>query len=271
MTENAHTLLKLTPLEGGGQIAALILHRPAQANAFSAQMMDEIKHHVESLKTRADLRCLVITGSGKHFSAGADLDWMRSSARLSLDENIKDASKLRSMFEALTSLHTPKIAAIKGAVYGGAVGLVACCDFAIALQSAKFCLSETKLGLLPAVIAPYVARKMRPGALRRAALTARVFDALEAKDLGLIEVTTDDLDAAVLAEVNGILACGPEAQKSLNGLFDILRSRGNAQCDETVQAIAKARTGAEGQAGLAAFFEKSAPPWIQSLSSLTLS
>jgi methylglutaconyl-CoA hydratase len=267
MTEAAHTQLKFTDLDGGGAIATLLLDRPNQANAFSAQMMDEITRHLLSLKDRHNLRLLVIAGAGKHFSAGADLEWMRSSAKLSFDDNIKDATRLRSMFEALTSLQVPKIAAIKGAVYGGAIGLAACCDFAVALDSAKFCLSEAKLGLLPAVIAPYLARKMRPGQLRRAALTARLFDAHEAKDMGLIEVVAADLDAAVLAEINAILACGPAAQKSMNRLFDQLREQGYAQCDETVQAIAKARTGPEGQAGLTAFFDKSTPPWIKTLSS----
>ena len=267
MTEAAHTQLKFTALDGGDEIATLLLNRPSQANAFSAQMMDEITMHLLSLKERAGLRALVITGAGKHFSAGADLEWMRSSAKLSFDENIKDATRLRSMFEALVGLSIPKIAAIKGAVYGGAVGLVACCDFAVALESAKFCLSETKLGLLPAVIAPYLARKMRPGQLRRAALTARVFDAHEAKDIGLVEVVASDLDAAVLTEMNALLACGPAAQKSVNELFETLRDRSNVQCDETVQAIAKARTGSEGQAGLAAFFEKSVPMWVKTTSS----
>jgi len=267
MTESAHTQIKFTALDGGDEIATLLLNRPDQANAFSAQMMDEITQHLLSLKNRPKIRLLVITGAGKHFSAGADLEWMRSAAKLSFDENIKDATRLRSMFEALIDLHLPKIAAIKGAVYGGAVGLVACCDFAVALDSAKFCLSEAKLGLLPAVIAPYLARKMRPGQLRRAALTARVFDANEAKDMGLVEVVSSELDADVVKEINAVLACGPQAQKSVNQLFETLRGLGHPQCDETVQAIAKARTGTEGQAGLNAFFDKSVPPWVKTLSS----
>ena len=267
----AHTTLSFTSLKGGGRTAKLLLNRPDQANAFSAQMMDEISAHVATLKAQNDVRVLVVTGSGKHFSAGADLGWMQSSAKLSFAENLRDAERLRSMFEALANLEIPKIAAIRGAVYGGAVGLVACCDFAVADSAAKFCLSEAKLGLLPAVIAPYLLRKMKLGQLRRLALSGTVFTANEAKDFGLIELICanqgdDDLEQAVKKEINALLACGPEAQKSILRLFESLRSKGNPQSEDTVEAISKARTGAEGQAGLGSFFSKVAPPWSRSLS-----
>jgi methylglutaconyl-CoA hydratase len=268
-----HTTLSFTSLTGGGRVAKLLLNRPDHANAFSAQMMDEITAHVATLKAQGDVRVLVVSGAGKHFSAGADLAWMQASAKLSLAENLKDAERLRSMFEALSTLGIPKIAAIRGAVYGGAVGLVACCDFAVAHPSAKFCLSEAKLGLLPAVIAPYLLRKIKIGQLRRLALTGIVFSGLDAKEFGLIEVisgpqegpSSDDLEVAVNTEINALLACGPEAQKALLQLLEELRSKGNPQADETIHAIAKARTGAEGQAGLGSFFSKTPPPWTRSL------
>ena len=267
-----HTTLSYASLKGGGRTARLTLNRPDQANAFSAQMMDEISAHVAALKNQNDVRVLVVTGAGKHFSAGADLGWMQASAKLSFAENLRDAERLRSMFEALANLEIPKIAAIRGAVYGGAIGLVACCDFAVADSKAKFCLSEAKLGLLPAVIAPYLLRKMRVGQLRRMALSGSVFSSSDAKEFGLIEIIctnqgasqdSDDLEVVVTSEINALLACGPEAQKSMLHLFETLRSKGNPQGDETVQAISKARTGSEGQAGLGSFFSKTAPPWAR--------
>lgn len=272
-SDKFHTTLSFTSLSGGGRIAKLLLSRPNHANAFSPQMMDEITAHVATLKAQTDVRVLVVSGAGKHFSAGADLAWMQASAKLSLAENLKDAERLRSMFEALATLGIPKIAAIRGAVYGGAVGLVACCDFAVAHPSAKFCLSEAKLGLLPAVIAPYLLRKIKIGQLRRLALSGIVFSGIDAKEFGLIEVisgpqegpSSDDLELAVNTEVNSLLACGPEAQKAILQLLEELRSKGNPQADETIHAISKARTGAEGQAGLGSFFSKTPPPWTRSL------
>ncbi len=265
MSQQNQTRLEYTVLEHGGRIAHLILNRPDQANAFSAQMMEEITEHAVTLSTLSDVRVVILSGSGKHFSAGADLSWMKSSSELNYEANIDDAARLRKMFEALISLECPKVAAIRGAVYGGAVGMVACCDFAIADESSKFCLSEARLGLLPAVIAPYLLRKMNPGQLRRLALTSRPFDVNDAKQFGLIEVATSDLDDSVHEEVKTLLSCGPEAQKAINRLFDSLRNHNNLQSDETVQAIAKARTSAEGQAGLKCFFSKTSAPWIRSV------
>lgn len=266
MTKTAHTKLDFIALSGGGRIGTLLLNRPESANAFSAQMMEEITEHFSSLSKLNDVRALVVTGEGKHFSAGADLNWMQSAAKLSFEENISDAEKLRAMFEAIVNLQIPKIAAIKGAVYGGAVGLVACCDFAIAHEQARFCLSEAKLGLLPAVISPYLMRKMRPGQLRRLSLTATVFSANEAKEYGLVEVVASDLEQSLNSELGNILACGPEAQQAINKLFNHLRENGADQCDDTVQAIAKARTGNEGQAGLNSFFTKTTSPWLRTIS-----
>ncbi len=266
MTHSTHTKLEYKDLAGGGCVATLTLNRPDQANAFSAAMMDEITAHCASLSRQTDVRVLVLTGSGKHFSAGADLSWMQAAAKLSFDENIKESERLRSMFEGLAGLTIPKVAAIRGAVYGGAVGLVACCDFAVASDTAKFCLSEVKLGLLPAVIAPYLLRKMKPGQLRRLALTGKVFSGAEALDCGLAEVVSSDLDSALRTEINALLAGGPEAQKAINNLFDTLRAKNNPQGDDTVRAISKARAGAEGQAGLGSFFTKSTAPWIRTIS-----
>jgi methylglutaconyl-CoA hydratase len=266
MADHAHAKLSFLQLAGGGRIARLELNRPEQANAFSSQMMEEITKHALDVAQATDVRALVMSGHGKHFSAGADLNWMQASAKLSYEENVTDATQLRSMFESIANLPIPKIAAVRGATYGGAVGLVACCDFAIATESARFCLSEAKLGLLPAVIAPYLLRKMSPGHLRRLALTSRVFDAKEAKEAGLIEViATGELDDAVKTELNSLLACGPEAQRAIHKLLNHLRDHAARQGDETVAAISKARTSPEGQSGLASFFTKTNAPWVRIL------
>ena len=269
-----HTKLefyKVRDDQGGETIAALILSRPEHANAFSAQMMDEIKFHVETVGRQAGCRALIITGAGKHFSGGADLAWMQASAKLSYNENVKDSSRLATMFEAVANLPLPKVALVRGAVYGGALGLIAACDFAIAHEAAKFCLSEAKLGLLPAVISPYLARKMNPGQLKRHALTGRVFLAPEAKLFGLIEcIAGEDFEQVVQTELNALLNCSPEAQKAINRLFATLRQRKFEQIDETVDAIATARTGKEGQAGLAAFFDKKPAPWLTTIPDASL-
>lgn len=261
------TKLEFKSLAGGGRIAYLELNRPEQANAFSAAMMVEITDHLKALAQTTDVRSLVITGSGKHFSAGADLNWMKTSAKLSYDENIKDASKLLEMFESLSNLPIPKIAMIRGAAYGGAVGIVACCDYAIAAQDARFCLSEARLGLLPAVIAPYLLRKMKVGMLKRFALSGIVFSADDAFDAGLVEIVTDSPDQKLLEELNSLLSCSPTAQHSINQLFTSLRENAYKQTHQTVDAIAKARTGKEGQEGLNCFFSKTEPPWLREIES----
>lgn len=265
MSQQKQTSLVFTELDKGGKIAHLTLNRPEQANAFSAQMMEEITQHAIHLSTLNDLRIVILSGSGKHFSAGADLAWMKQSAELSYEQNIEDAAKLRKMFESLVAIDCPKIAVVRGAVYGGALGLIACCDFAIADETSKFCLSEAKLGLVPAVIAPYLLRKMNPGQLRRMALTSRAFDVNDAKQFGLIEIISPDLGDSLYEEVKSLLSCGPEAQRSINRLFDSLRLKNYAQCDDTVQTIAKARSGQEGQEGLKSFFAKNAAAWVRSI------
>ncbi len=267
MTTPKTTTFELKSLAGGGRIARLELNRPEQANAFSSAMMTEITEHLKSLAAMTDVRALVITGSGKHFSAGADLNWMKTSAKLSYDENIKDASKLLEMFESLFNLTIPKIALIRGAAYGGAVGMIACCDYAIASQEAKFCLSEVKLGLLPAVIAPYLLRKMKAGMLKRFALTGMVFSARDAFEAGLVEIVTDSPDQKLADELSALLTCSLTAQTSINQLFASLRENAFKQSHQTVEAIAKARTSKDGQDGLSCFFSKTEPPWLRKLES----
>ena len=250
------------------EFATLFLNRADAANAMSAELMDAITTSLTEVQQRHTCRALIIGGKGKHFSAGADLNWMKASAQLSHQENIVDAQRLTAMFETLAGLSIPTISVVRGAAYGGAVGLVACCDVSIAVDSAKFCLSEARLGIAPAVIMPYLARKMHPGQLRRLSLSAQVFSGSEAKEFGLVEQVGSDaqLDAIVRQELNALFTCGPIAQAEIKTLIEDVKKNGGKQGSYTADVIAKLRTGSEGQAGLTAFFAKTPPPWNLSVS-----
>lgn len=266
----AVTDLSWIPVNGPAKakVAVLSLARPEAANAFSAELMTELTAHLKGLAKDPDLRAMILTGKGKHFSAGADLGWMKASATLTQDENKRDAKNLIDLFEALYNMPVPTIAVIKGAAYGGAVGLAACCDYAVAAEGARFCLSEVKLGLMPAVILPYLARKIQAGQLRRLGLSARVFGAAEAAEFGLVQrvCSEDELTEVLKDELSLILQCSPQAQRELKILQHQLMLTGNAQSDLTVQAIAALRTSVSAQAGLKSFFEKTEPPWKIDLS-----
>lgn len=246
-----------------GFIGFLTLSRPKHANAFSGEMMTEISHHLERAATNKRLRLLVVHALGKHFSAGADLGWMKESAKLSLSENLEDSGKLTKMFEQLANFPTTTLAIAKGAVYGGAVGILASCDIVLGYESSRFCLSEVKLGLLPGVILPYIMRKMSPAKVKRYGLTGKVFQARDAEKCGLIdEVLTPSLETTeILAEISNLLQAGPEAARKLKQLILEVESEAMPQKIDYQQAISKARVGTEGQNGLGAFFKKSSPDW----------
>ena len=266
---NKHATLDFLSLSDSSDetIAILSLNRERSANAFSAQMMAEITDYALQVKKTSSCRLLCIVGRGRHFSAGADLEWMKSAAGLSLEQNIEDASRLKDMFESVAQLPIPKIAFVKGAAYGGAVGLVAVCDYVVASDDAKFCLSETKLGLLPAVIAPYLGRKINLSNLNRCALTGMVFSSSEAHLAGLVAsvVPADQWHEKITAELAQLLSAGKNAQSSFVKLLASLRQDGFAQSVETVKSIAHARVDKEAQEGLASFLLKQKPNWIRSV------
>lgn len=263
------TELVFTAIGGGrqGRIAVLSLSRPDAANSFNAAVISECVAHLKTVAGTKDVRALVLRGKGKHFSAGADLAWMKASAALSYQDNLKDSGHLTELFESLAQVNVPTIAAVHGSAFGGAVGLTACCDIAIATMGARFALSEVKLGLAPAVIMPYLARKMRPGALRRYALTGKIFSADEALAAGLVErvVPEADLDAAVRDELNAILAGSLEAQAATKALLARVIREGHQQAPHTAETIARLRTSPSGQAGLKSFFDKQPAPWAATL------
>ncbi|SEI75053.1 methylglutaconyl-CoA hydratase [Allopseudospirillum japonicum] len=248
------------------QVAWLTLKRPQVHNAFDDALIAELIAHLQAA-TQAQARVLVLQSEGKSFSAGADLGWMRRMAEYSLEDNFKDAGELARLMHLLNALPMPTIARVQGAAYGGAVGLVACCDLAIASDAAKFCLSEVKIGLSPAVISPFVTRALGERAMRRYALTAEVMDAQTACHLGLVHQVTslDQLDDAVQEQVKTLLANSPQAVAKTKELVRFVADRelDTPVIEYTQRLIAEIRVSAEGQEGLNAFLNKKTPSWRQ--------
>ena len=246
-------------------IARVTLDRPAVHNAFDDALIAELTAAFRSLDGDDRVRVVVLAGAGKSFSAGGDLNWMKRMAGYGMAENLRDAEGLGALMSSLDRLAKPTVGLVQGAASGGGVGLVACCDIAIAASSAKFCLSEVKLGLIPAVISPYVVRAMGARAARRYFLTAEVFDAETARRLGLVHevAPADGLEAAAAPIVDALLAAGPHAQAAAKAL--IARVAGapidDALVADTARRIAEIRATDEGREGVGAFLEKRKPRW----------
>lgn len=249
----------------GRGVATLTLERPDKHNAFDDQVIADLDRHLGEIAGDDSARVLVLASSGKSFSAGADLAWMQRMANYSAEENLRDAGALAEMLRKLNELPQPTIARVQGAAYGGAVGLVSCCDMAVGSTLARFCLSEVKIGLIPATISPYVIRAMGERAARRYFTTAEVMDAETAFELGLLSevVGVDDLDSAVAALVDTLLANGPRAVRAAKALVLDYAGRpvDSALVADSCRRIADIRVSAEGQAGLKAFLEKREAPW----------
>jgi methylglutaconyl-CoA hydratase len=247
-------------------IATLWLNRPDKNNAFNALVMEELVQALEAVRANESVRFLLLRGRGRHFSAGADLAWMQVSAALSREENLADAQRLTRMMEALYQLPQPTLAVVHGAVFGGALGLVACCDMAIGAEDAVFCLSEVRIGLAPAVISPYVTRAMGERATRRYALTAERFTGRQARLLGLLDedCPLDQLETTVDHWKSTLLLNSPVALRACKALLQRVgtgATLGDDLRSYTQRCIADLRTGPEGQEGLQAFLEKRIPAW----------
>jgi|SRR5699024_4013691 len=246
-------------------IATLWLNRPEVNNAFNANMISELITALEELAKKPELRMLVVRGKGKHFCAGGDLNWMQASADLDYEANRADAEELGRLMHTLATFPTPTLAAVHGAAFGGGLGLVACCDMAIATKDAVFSLSEVRIGLAPAVISPYVASAMGARSTRRYALTGERFDGYQAMVHGLVAelYPATNLDAAVTQWCETIKLNSPAAMRASKKLlqkFD--QSLPQALTRElTEDTIARLRVTAEGQEGLQAFLEKRKPNW----------
>ncbi|MGI2133827.1 enoyl-CoA hydratase-related protein [Shewanella baltica] len=252
-------------------IAELILDRAEVHNAFDEVMISEMISVLSYFAEHKQCQVLVLKANGKNFSAGADLNWMRKQAKMDFEQNLNDAKALAKLMQDLDTFPKPTIALVQGAAFGGALGLICACDIAIATTRASFCLSEVKLGLIPAVISPYVARAMGNRASRRYMLTAERFSAETALKLNVIHEISDDLDAAAKPMIDALLANSPQGMAWVKTLLSHLEDGVIDQntIDYTSERIARIRVSTEGQEGLNAFFEKRLPNWQQALSTPT--
>jgi len=250
-----------------GPIGIITLNRPERHNAFDDALIASLTEALRDMEADASVRVVVLSGAGASFSAGADLGWMKRMAGFSREENVRDAMGLGALMRTLAHLAKPTVARVHGAAYGGGVGLVACCDIAVALQGATFSFSEAKLGLIPAVISPYVIATIGERAARRYFLTAERFDAAEAWRLGLVHdlaTTPDDLDDRIGDVIEALLACGPAAQRESKELIRAVAHRPvmSDVIQDTAERIARVRASPEGREGVAAFLEKRKPSWV---------
>ncbi|WP_217474186.1 gamma-carboxygeranoyl-CoA hydratase [Stutzerimonas stutzeri] len=246
--------------------ATLWLDRPEKNNAFNAEMIRELVLAIDQVQADKDLRFLLLRGRGKHFCAGADLAWMQQSAQLDFNANLADARELAELMYSLYHLKLPTLAVVQGAAFGGAVGLVACCDMAIGAQDAVFSLSEVRIGLAPAVISPFVVKAIGERATRRYAITGERFSGERARELGLLSETyaAAELDDALHGWLDNLMLNSPQAMRASK---DLLREASSASVSPalrryTENAIARIRVSPEGQEGLNAFLEKRKPAWL---------
>lgn len=246
-------------------VATITLNRAVIHNAFDDLMIAELLQALEIVETDQRVRLLVLRAKGDSFSAGADLNWMRRMADYDHKQNRDDAMELARLMKNLNQLSKPVIAVVQGASFGGGVGLVACCDIAIGSSKALFCLSEVRLGLIPAVISPYVIAAIGERAARRYFLSAERFDAGQALSLGLLHEVVDPeaLDYRVQKMVEELLLGGPRAQSEAKNLIREVSNRlGDERViEDTAERIAKIRASSEGREGLNAFLQKRAPNW----------
>jgi len=247
-------------------VAHVWLNRPEVRNAFNDSVIAELAQAFAALAQDVSLRAIVLAGHGKAFCAGADLSWMKTMAGYTWDENRADAQALADMLWTIHSCPVPVIARIQGDCYAGGVGLAAVCDIRVASSSVNFCLSEARLGLLPATISPYVIRAMGESASRRYFTTAERFDAHEALRIGLVHevVAADALDATVDAIVAALVANGPQAVRACKRLVQDVAGRaiGEDLRADTARRIADVRASAEGREGVQSFLNKRAPGWL---------
>jgi methylglutaconyl-CoA hydratase len=248
-----------------GRVARITLDRPDVRNAFNKTMIKELSLVFDDIPKQDMIRVIVLTGEGKSFCAGADLNWMRQVKDYSYDDNIKGSLALAEMFDKMYTCARPTIARVNGAAIGGGTGLVAVCDIAIATIHAKFSFSEVKLGLVPACISPYVMKKCGEGRCREFFLTGERLSAERACAAGLVNavVEPDDIDPVVNDLVKRLLSSGPEAIRVCKELLRNISAMGLKDAQKyTAQVIAKLRMSDEGQEGMNAFLEKRKPRWV---------
>lgn len=248
-------------------VARVTLNNPDKHNAFDDQIIALLTEAFAAVAGNSDVRVMVLSSEGKSFSAGADLGWMKRMASYSYEENLRDAGALALMLKTLNQMPQPTIARVQGAAFGGAVGLVSCCDMAVAASAASFSLSEVKIGLVPATISPYVIAAIGQRAARRYFATAERFDAHRALQIGLVNevVDAEQLDQQIDVLIDALLGNGPKAVTAAKQLvFDVAGKPIDQQLiDSTCETIAAIRVSDQGQEGLQAFLDKRKPQWIK--------
>jgi methylglutaconyl-CoA hydratase len=247
-------------------LATLTLNRPEIRNAFDERVIFEVTREFAELGAREDVRCIVLAAHGSAFCAGADLNWMRSMADYTHTQNLADAGRLATMLQTIYECPKPTIAKIQGDVYAGGMGLVAACDVAVSVDTAGYCLSEVRLGLIPATISPYVIRAMGARAAHRYFLSAERFDAREALRIGFVHevVASGELDCRVSELAKTLVTAGPEAVRLCKKLVQDVAGQDitPALVEKTVAAIADIRVSAEGREGIQSFLQKRKPAWL---------
>lgn len=246
-------------------VATITLNRPEKCNAFDNQMITELTDVLQSSGNKPETRVVILTAAGKTFSAGADLDWMKRMGSYSYDENLADAKRLSTLLKVLYELPVPTIAKVQGPAFGGALGLISCCDIVVAIKSATFCFSEARIGLIPATISPYVIQAIGTRQAQRYFLSAETINSHQALALGLIHEVVDkiELDSTIEGITQGLLSNSPAAMYAIKNLIQDI---GHRPIDdetrlETCKRLAEIRVSDEGQEGLSAFLEKRHPDW----------
>ncbi|MFC2951924.1 enoyl-CoA hydratase/isomerase family protein [Marinicaulis aureus] len=256
----------ITTLDSRG-VARLTMNRPDIRNAFNEELISEICEAMGRLNADPNVRVIVLTGGGKAFSAGADLNMMKRAARFSAAENKDDARRLAHMLYSIYHSPKPTVALVNGPAMGGGIGLIAACDIAIGADTAFFALSEVRVGLIPAVISPFVIQAITVRQARRYFTTGERFDAAEARRIGLLHriVNADALNDALEETLGELLVCGPQSQTLAQELIHKVAYRplGDAVMEETAGMIAKTRASDEGKEGVTAFLEKRKPSWLK--------
>ncbi len=246
-------------------VATLLLNRADKHNSLSAKMIDELTEAARQLAADEAVRVVVLTGAGASFCAGGDLGWMREQFAATRETRMAEARKLAMMLKALNELPKPVIGRVQGQAFGGGIGMMSVCDTVVAVEDAKFGLTEVRLGLIPATISPYVLARMGEGKARRVFMSARIFGAQEARDLDLVAkvVPAEGLDAAVETEIKPYLAAAPAAVAASKALARSLGpDMSDAVIDDTIRRLADTWETPEAQEGISAFFDKRKPNWV---------
>src|SRR5262252_2429039 len=248
-------------------VAFVLLNRPDVHNAFNDDLVKQVTDSFAELGRRNEVRVVVLAGNGKSFCAGADLNWMKRMVQYTYEENLADAQAVGRMYLAIAKCPKPVIARVHGAALGGGAGLVAACDISVAVESVQFGFTEVKLGIIPAIISPFVLARVGPGRAREFFITGERFLAPVAMNIGLIQHVVSHeaaLDALIDSKISQILTSAPGAIAAAKELVFGLAARTlESSLEFAAEAIARARVSAEGQAGMQAFLERQRPPWIE--------